>query len=282
MSQNPYLITGPALISFSGGRTSAYMLYQIIQAHGGTLPEDVVVTFANTGKEREETLRFVHECGSRWGVHVVWLEWRDGDPCFAVVGYNSASREGEPFSALIAKKRALPNWQARWCTGFLKVAALHAFMRSLGHTTFKEVIGLRADEGPRLLKMYARNDTEGRQCVAPFDKANVGVHQVMAFWNDQSFDLALRPYEGNCDNCFLKGKRTLKQLIRDRPASASWWIKEEDGRGVTFDRRNSYRDLAEAVRLQPSIFDATLDDDFSYLDDHDVECGLLCEPEDVA
>ncbi len=62
---DPFHITGPALISFSGGRTSGYMLWRILQAHGGTLPDDVYVTFANTGKEREETLRFVYECGSR-------------------------------------------------------------------------------------------------------------------------------------------------------------------------------------------------------------------------
>ena len=49
---DPYLITGPALISFSGGRTSAYMLKMILDAHGGTLPDDVHVCFANTGKER--------------------------------------------------------------------------------------------------------------------------------------------------------------------------------------------------------------------------------------
>jgi hypothetical protein len=53
---NPYLITGPALISFSGGRTSAFMLRQILDAHGGTLPDDVVVAFANTGKERWTSL----------------------------------------------------------------------------------------------------------------------------------------------------------------------------------------------------------------------------------
>ena len=76
MTENPYRITGPALISFSGGRTSAYMLWHILDAHDGKLPDDVHVCFANTGKEREETLRFVHECATRWGVRVRWLEWR--------------------------------------------------------------------------------------------------------------------------------------------------------------------------------------------------------------
>ena len=74
MFANPYRIEGPALISFSGGRTSAFMLFKILEAHGGTLPDDVHVCFANTGKEREETLRFVHECATRWGVRVRWLE----------------------------------------------------------------------------------------------------------------------------------------------------------------------------------------------------------------
>jgi hypothetical protein len=33
---NPYLIQGQALISFSEGRTSGYMLKHILDAHGGT------------------------------------------------------------------------------------------------------------------------------------------------------------------------------------------------------------------------------------------------------
>jgi hypothetical protein len=97
-TENPYLIKGPALISFSGGRTSAYMLKMILDAHGGTLPDDVHVCFANTGKEREETLRFVHECASRWNVRVRWLEFATdlrsvgAAGRFEEVGYNSASR----------------------------------------------------------------------------------------------------------------------------------------------------------------------------------------------
>ncbi len=34
---NPYLITGPAQIGISGGRTSGHMVYKILEAHGGTL-----------------------------------------------------------------------------------------------------------------------------------------------------------------------------------------------------------------------------------------------------
>jgi 3'-phosphoadenosine 5'-phosphosulfate sulfotransferase (PAPS reductase)/FAD synthetase len=73
----PFLITGPAVISFSGGRTSAYMLWRILQAHDGTLPDDVLVCFANTGREHEGTLRFVHDCATHWGVRVRWLEFRN-------------------------------------------------------------------------------------------------------------------------------------------------------------------------------------------------------------
>ena len=116
MSVHPaYKIEGPALISFSGGRTSGYMLHKIVEAHGGTLPENVHVNFANTGKEREETLRFVHNCETSLGIKINWLEYRNDTPGFEVVGYNSASRNGEPFQALIEKKKRLPNWKERWC-----------------------------------------------------------------------------------------------------------------------------------------------------------------------
>jgi 3'-phosphoadenosine 5'-phosphosulfate sulfotransferase (PAPS reductase)/FAD synthetase len=70
----PYLIDGPALISFSGGRTSAYLLRQALDAHGGSLPADVIACFANTGKEMPQTLDFVRDCSERWDVEIVWLE----------------------------------------------------------------------------------------------------------------------------------------------------------------------------------------------------------------
>lgn len=266
---DPFLIEGPALISFSGGRTSGYMLHEIVRAHGGRLPDDVKVAFANTGKEREETLRFVHECGSRWGVHVHWLEWRNAKPCFEEIGYNSAARAGEPFGALIAKKKFLPNWQARFCTQFLKVEALHAFMASLGHERYAEIIGLRRDEPWRLAKMMGRNEDEARKCVAPLAKANVTRRDVMTFWAQQPFDLGLSSGEGNCDLCFMKGRALRLALIRRRPSLADWWADWEAETGGFFDRRDRYAAMKIEVEQQGDF-------DFDGSEEHDAECGLLC------
>ena len=96
---DPFLIAGPAVISFSGGRTSAYMLRRILTAYGGTLPNDVVVCFANTGREMLATLDFVRDVGAAWNVPIVWLEyrWEPGRHFYEVVSHNSASRAGEPF-----------------------------------------------------------------------------------------------------------------------------------------------------------------------------------------
>jgi 3'-phosphoadenosine 5'-phosphosulfate sulfotransferase (PAPS reductase)/FAD synthetase len=264
-----YRIEGPALVSFSGGRTSAYMLHEIVRAHGGKLPENVVVAFANTGREREETLRFVHECGTRWNVRIAWLEWRKGG--FKVVGYNSAARHGEPFSELIAKKNYLPNAVARFCTQELKVGVLSAFCRELGWEQWANVVGLRYDEGHRVLKALARND-EGKApwlTVMPLSKAKITKPAVMEFWTQQPFDLGLRSYEGNCDLCFLKGRGKLLTLMRERPECADWWISQEAGRG-RFVTEFSYSELAEQVSRQGFL--PFVDDE----EEHDAECGLLC------
>ena len=269
---DPFRIGGPASISFSGGRTSAYMLWRILQAHGGKLPDDVIVTFANTGMEREETLRFVHECGSRWNVPIVWLEWRREKPGFEVVGYNSASRKGEPFEALIRMKKRLPNWQERWCTGFLKVLTMHAYNLSLGRTAggFAEVIGLRDDEGPRILTGRANAVRDKRLVAYPLAEAGIRKPDVMAFWRKQPFDLGLKPHEGNCTLCFLKGKKLRKRIIRDWPGVELWWQEMEAEFGW-FDRRDFVADLAREVYASPEL-------DFleEGTPEYDTECGDSC------
>ena len=283
MAHPAYRIEGPALISFSGGRTSAYMLHEILRAHDGKLPDDVHVAFANTGKEREETLRFVHECATRWNVRVHWIEWRDGEPGFEEVGFNSASRQGEPFAALIAKRGIVPNQQARFCSVTLKVRAVRNFaVASLGWQHWTNQIGLRFDEGWRVMKAIGRNaeNKDRFKAAMPMFKAQHTKRDVLAFWARQPFDLGLADYEGNCDLCFLKRVGKLERLIAEAPGRADWWIEQERRAALTaagpsgaeFRLGDPFAKIAERVRRSPSlpgIFD-------SEDEEHDAECGLHC------
>ena len=71
------------IINFSGGRTSAYMAKRLIDTC-----DNYLVTFQNTGKEMPQTLDFINECDKRWGLNVVWLEYRYGNN-FEVVTYET-------------------------------------------------------------------------------------------------------------------------------------------------------------------------------------------------
>ena len=62
--RNPYRVPLPAVVTFSGGRTPAYMPKHILDAYGGELPDDVAVVYANTGLERPETLDFIDTCAT--------------------------------------------------------------------------------------------------------------------------------------------------------------------------------------------------------------------------
>ena len=271
---NPYKIEGPALISFSGGRTSAFMLWNILQAHGGVLPDDIYVTFANTGKEAPETLDFVHEVEQKWGVKIYWLELYFGEerPVYRtkIVDYETASRNGEPFEALLDRRQYLPNPVTRFCTSELKIKVMSRFMRKLqGYKNWYNVIGLRYDEPRRVasaLKQY-----EAWTNITPMNDAKHTVKDVIKFWEQQNFDLNLTNFggktlAGNCDLCFLKGKDTKVKLLQERPEMADWWIKQEqkfgDQAGATFRKDGpTYIDLLD-ISKQPAYKQKNLFDDF--------------------
>lgn len=251
---NPFRIDGPAVVSFSGGRTSAFMLRRILDAHGGRLPKDVRAVYANTGRERAETLAFVRDCAERWGVEITWIE-RDSVEGYCETDYEHASRDGEPFAELIAERRYLPNAVARFCTSELKVLPIAAWARAQGFEAWRNVVGLRRDEASRVAKVRARNATGEQEweSVCPLYDARVTSADVTTFWRAQSFDLALKSYEGNCDLCFLKGARVRSRIVRERPDLAAWWIAQEQRVGAAFVSGDSYTALVDRVRRLPLL-----------------------------
>ena len=178
--KDPFKIDEPTVISFSGGRTSAYMLWRVLQSNNG-LPDEAIVCFANTGKEDEATLEFVKDCSVNWNVPIHWVEYRADDPKFAEVTFETASRNGEPFEQLIVKKKYLPNPVTRFCTSELKVLAIDRFLRSKGIRYYITAIGIRADEQRRAAKMVGKS--------IPLVRAGITQADVQGFWKSNSFDL---------------------------------------------------------------------------------------------
>lgn len=226
---NPYILPdGHVQIAFSGGRTSAYLLRQILIANDG-IPDRAIVTFQNTGREMPETLDFVAEVADRWSVPIVWLEYRPDAPGFEIVGHNSAARDGEPFEALIRKRKFLPNVMSRFCTTEMKVRVAKKYLRSLGWERWTNAVGIRADEPKRLNKPPSKD----RWTVwTPLADAGVSRHDVAAFWRSQNFDLQLpnvggNCWLGNCDGCFLKSEASIGALTREFPERAAWWERME-------------------------------------------------------
>ena len=248
---NPYKILEPTCISFSGGRTSAYMLYKVLEAHDMSLPDDAVVCFANTGKEDEATLRFVHDCETHWNIEINWLEYVHKG--FKKVDFYSASRNGEPFSELIEKKKYLPNPVARFCTEELKVKTINRFLEWMGIEA-DTMVGVRADEPRRVGKLRQRG------LSIPLVDAGVTQSDVQSFWKAQPFDLGL-PFRngvtplGNCDLCFLKGPEQIMGLVKDNPQRAVWWAKQEEMVGATFrSDRPSYGQMHKFISDQSDMF----------------------------
>jgi 3'-phosphoadenosine 5'-phosphosulfate sulfotransferase (PAPS reductase)/FAD synthetase len=254
---DPFRLPTPFVVSFSGGRTSGYMLRRVLDAFGGTLPDGGKVIFCNTGKERPETLDFVQECSARWSVPIIWLEHvssrRTG---IRRVNHATAARNGEPFAALIRWKQRLPNVAERWCTEWLKLLTMHRYVtRTCGWLDYTDCVGLRADEPGRFAKLAAGSDDErtpGREPAAPLYRAGVTIADVMAFWKAQPFDLALEPDEGNCDQCFLKGRDKAAAIMRKWPESPNWWDQQEQWvQAKTGQPRASFRKglpMADFVR----------------------------------
>jgi hypothetical protein len=219
------------LISFSGGRTSAKMLHWCWNNLQDQYQMKVV--FANTGKEDEGTLEFVQKCSTEWNIPITWVEATHKDKNgnwhskkgwkvkHRIVNFETASRNGEPFEAMIAK-HGLPNVRMAICTRELKSYAIKAYAKQIGFKKYKTAIGIRADEIDRINPNH-----EKKGFIYPLVSAGTTKSDVNKFWINSDFDLQLKGYEGNCDFCFKKSLRKLLTLTVEQPKKLEWWQKME-------------------------------------------------------
>ena len=276
----------PRIIHFSGGRTSAYLLAHTLAAYRGSLPAHVRVAFCNTGKEREETLVFIDRCSREWNVDVTWLEYdylpnaRGGrhDPkhVHRVVSFDSASRNGEPFEAMIRSGSILPTVALRKCTSELKVRTCQRWARRvLGWKKYFDVLGIRWDEPRRWRKALME------ECTTEYPLVSAMVTRAMvdAFWHRSPFDLGIPSRLGNCDLCFLKGKRNLIRTIKKEPERTKWWIDQEEHILSSHGRRlrnSKMAQFSQRYRYSELLEESLVADPQLVLIDTDDDDGISC------
>jgi hypothetical protein len=228
------------LVSFSGGKSSGYMLWWIFNEWQDRHNWEIVVVFANTGKEVEGTLLFVDECANEWGIDIVWVEAKckdDNGVPFSekgrsvkhkVVNFETASRNGEPFEEMISIL-GIPSTNAPLCSYQLKRAAIMSYIKSIGWDDYYTAIGVRVDEPKRLPSMA---DAENKKIIYFLAHVHPTTKKfVSLWWSNRGFNLDIHPDDGNCDNCWKKDLNRLCRNARRKPNSFDWWQNMTDKYG---------------------------------------------------
>jgi peroxiredoxin len=143
---------------------------------------------------------------------------------YKIVDFKTASRNGEPFEQMLTKY-PMPNNMASNCTRELKQRPIDAYLRE-NYKGFEivRVIGIRADEAHR-----KSNNADKENLIYPLcDELKVNSKFIRNWWSQQSFDLQLKDYEGNCDLCFKKSLKKRLTIIKENPNVANWWEEMEN------------------------------------------------------
>jgi hypothetical protein len=206
-------------ISFSGGKTSAYMTYKILNSTYKEQYDNIVVVFANTGQEHDKTLEFVNNCDKHFGFNTIWIEADISQEKGVgvrpkIVTFDTASRNGEPFEAFCAKY-GIPNMISPQCTSRLKTDPMHYYVRkALGWgKNYDTAIGIRTDESRRVSK-----NADVNNIVYPlidwFPSDKIDVND---FWEDMPFTLEIKEHQGNCKWCWKKSLKKHFMLLEENP-----------------------------------------------------------------
>lgn len=214
------------LISFSGGETSAFMLYYLLKNKSEEY--EFVILFANTGRENNQTLDFVKKCSEYFKCKIVWVEAvfnkgasvnkgnKHKEVCYetATRYQDWKSRRDTPYEEMV-QLYGLGNISNRVSTRELKQRPIESYLRSIGwnkgsYTTF---IGIRIDEIDRMSINKKKLKIEYPLVnMIPFTKKHVNF-----FWANQPFRLLLKGYEGNCVTCYKKSLIKLAAIMHEAP-----------------------------------------------------------------
>lgn len=205
------------IVSFSGGRTSAYLVF-LMEEKRKKEGIDVEYVFMDTGAEHPKTYKFILDVIKNLGISLTCLRpiinpelgigtvYEIVSPesmCWDLSIWNSMTNKyGNPYA---------PN--GGFCTDRLKTTIYRKYIKQYENVT--TWLGIRIDE-PKRLKQ--KPGVKYLAEISRMDKTD-----IIGWWREMDFDLEIQEHLGNCVFCIKKGVNKVALAIKDEPELAKQW-----------------------------------------------------------
>ncbi len=248
------------IISFSGGRTSAYLVNLFRN------DPDAHFVFMDTGAEHPATYHFIKDIVKHWGIDLVCLrvvvnpEMGKGGS-YKQISLSELKQDLEPWKEMLAKYGA-PAFDMAYCTARMKTEPFEKYCdEKFGKGNYERWIGIRADEPKRLPaevleglgfpvpEKVARQKRGFRYLgeISEFSKDD-----ILDWWEKQPFDLAITEHLGNCVFCIKKGLNKVALAAKDEPEQFVKWVEVTEGASVRTEGRKHNHKRMYRQRLHAS------------------------------
>ncbi|HFG4486391.1 phosphoadenosine phosphosulfate reductase family protein [Acinetobacter baumannii] len=248
------------VISFSGGRTSAYLVYLFKDDPNARF------VFMDTGAEHPATYKFIKDIVNHWGIDLVCLRTvvnpEMGKGCgYQVIGIDDLKQDLKPWEEMLTKYGA-PAYDIPYCTARMKTEPFEKYCNdTFGKNKFERWIGIRFDEPKRLpievleklnLPIHARATHQKSSYRYLAEICDLDKDEILDWWESQPFDLAITEHLGNCVFCIKKGLNKIALAAKDEPEMAIKWIGLTEGPKVRTEGRKHNHKRMYRQRLHMS------------------------------
>lgn len=273
----------PNVVSFSGGRTSAYLVWEIEQRRKAGKIDDVHYVFMDTGAEHPKTYEFIRNVVKYFGIDLVCLranviQEQGKSATYHVVSLEDCKPDLIPWYDY-TKKYGMPHVTMPKCTDVMKIMPFKKWcIDQFGKDNYTTWLGIRIDEPKRL------KDVPNMRYLAELSVKDK--QDINDWWHDQPFDLGLPDYLGNCVFCIKKGANRIALGQRDEPYLADQWrdMVYRDGMHITAGRREAgipneacYRNYQTFNGITEAFEDNTRDELLRTLRSASGACEESCE-----
>ncbi len=221
------------VVSFSGGRTSAYLCYLIKKKYG----DDVDFVYMDTGAEHPKTYEFIRKVNDAFNLNLTCLR-TDFDTAigkgnkYHEVSIDEIGPDLKPFRQMMAKY-GVPYIGGMFCTDRMKLVPFTKYCQEkYGKKGYETWLGIRADEPKRLGK---KGGIRYLAEISDFDKED-----ILDWWSEQEFDLDIPEWLGNCVFCPKKSNLKLAAAQRDEPGFYHEYLTELYSSSVRHDNKTGH------------------------------------------